>query len=63
LPKVDTTTLKKNIAGKTVKNAQKIIKKTISRVYDFNIQTNSKLLNILPFNKNNISIDVKIKSK
>ncbi|MDD2225063.1 MAG: hypothetical protein PHP97_02790 [Candidatus Shapirobacteria bacterium] len=63
LPKIDTATLKKNIAGKTVKNAQKIIKKTISRVYDFNIQTNSKLLNILPFNKNNISIDVKIKSK
>ena len=63
LPKVDTVILKKNIAGKTVKNAQKIIKKTISRVYDFNIQTNSKLLNILPFNKNNISIDVKIESK
>jgi len=63
LPKIDTTTLKKNITGKTVKNAQKIIKKTISRVYDFNIQTNSKLLNILPFNKNNISIDVKIESK
>ena len=63
LPKVDTATLKKNIAGRTVKNAQKIIKKTISRVYDFNIQSSSKLLNILPFNKNNISIDVKIKSK
>jgi len=63
LPKVDTDTLKKNIAGKTIKNAQKIIKKTISRVYDFNIQSSSKLLNILPFNKNNISIDVKIKSK
>ena len=45
------------------KNAQKIIKKTIGRVYDFNIQTNSRLLNILPFNKNNISIDVKIESK
>ncbi len=63
LPKVDTDTLKKSIAGRTIQNAQKIIKKTISRVYDFNIQSNSKFLNILPFNKNNISIDVKIKSK
>jgi len=62
LPKVDTASIKKNITGKTVKNAQKIIKKAISRVYDFDFQISPKIFNILPFSKNNISIDIKTKS-
>lgn len=62
LAKVDTTAVKNDIAGKTINNAQKIIRKTISRVYDFDFQTNLNFLKVLPFNKKNISIDIKTKS-
>lgn len=62
LPKVDTESLKKNIAGKTTKKAQEIIKKTISRVYDFNIKLNFNFFNLLPINSKNILIDIKTES-
>lgn len=60
VPKINTESLKKNIAGKTVIKAQEIIKKTIGRVYDFNFKINFKIFNILPLNSENIFIDLKI---
>ncbi len=62
LPKINIELLKKNISGKTTKKAQEIIKKTISRVYDFNIKINFKIFNILPINTKNIFIDIKTES-
>lgn len=63
LPKIDTDLLKKNISGRSTKKAGDIIKKTISRVYDFNIQTSFKIFDILPFNTKNIFIDIKNESQ
>lgn len=63
LPKIDANSIKKSIAGKTIKNAQSIIKKTISRVYDFNFQSNFNFLNLLPFNTQNITINTETESK
>jgi hypothetical protein len=62
VPKINTESLKKNIAGKTVIKAQEIIKKTIGRVYDFNLKINFKIFNILPLNPENIFIDLKTES-
>jgi len=61
LPKIDTVTLTKKITGRTVKNSQNIIRKNISRVYDFDFKNSFNILNILPFNKKNISIEIKTK--
>lgn len=62
LPKIDIESVKKNISGRTVKKAGDIIKKTVNRVYDFNIKINPNVFNIVPFNSKNIFIDVKIES-
>ncbi|MDD2482852.1 MAG: hypothetical protein PHE32_03500 [Candidatus Shapirobacteria bacterium] len=62
LPKIDTELLKKNISGRTTKKAQEIIKKTISRVYDYNLKITFKIFNILPFSPKNIFIEVKNES-
>jgi len=61
LSKVDTATLKNKIVGRTVNNAKNIIRKNITRVYDFDFKNNFNMLNIVSFNKKNISIDVKTK--
>ncbi len=62
VPKIDTELLKKDISGKTVKKAQEIIRKNISRVYNFNFKINLKIFDILPFNPENIFIDLKNES-
>lgn len=62
LPKINTAVLQKNLSGKTDKKAQEIIKKTITRAYNFHISTNFKILNILPLNPQNILIDTKTES-
>lgn len=62
LPKINVELLKKNISAKTTKKAQEIIKKTISRVYDYNLKITFKIFNILPLNTKNIFIDVKNES-
>lgn len=62
LPKINIELLKKNISGKTTKKAQEIIKKTVSRVYDFNIKINFNMINILPIQPKNIFIDIKTES-
>lgn len=62
LPKINIELLKKNISGKSTKKAQDIIKKTVTRVYDFNIKINFKIINILPVSPKNIFIDVKTES-
>lgn len=61
LPKIDLSKLKKNISGKTDNRAGEIIKKTISRVYNFNIQNNFPL-GLLPFKRDNIDIEIKSES-
>lgn len=61
LPKVDTFALKNKIVGRTFNNAKNIIRKNISRVYDFDFKNNFNIFNIVSFNKKNISIDVKTK--
>jgi hypothetical protein len=63
LPKFDISSLQKKLTGKTFNNAQKIIKKTNIRVYDFDFKSNFKFLNLLPLNSKNIIIETKIKSK
>jgi len=61
LPKVDTFALKNKIVGRTVNNAKDIIRKNITRVYNFDFKNNFNIFDILSFNKKNISIDVKTK--
>jgi hypothetical protein len=61
LPKVNIELLKKNIAGKLTKKAQEVIRNT-NRVYDFNLNTNFKIFDILPLSPKNIFIDVKTES-
>ncbi len=61
-PKINIDVIKKSISGKTIKNAQKIITKAVNRVYNYDFQIYPPLFKILPFNKNNISIDIKTKS-
>ena len=62
LPKINMEIIKKNIAGRTTKKAQEIIRKNISRVYNFNFKINLKIFNILPLNPKNIFIDLKNES-
>lgn len=65
LPKIDIQTLKQKISGKSKNKTIEIIKKDISRVYNFKIKTNFQFLdfiNPMPFLKENININVKTES-
>lgn len=59
LPKIDTGLLQKSLSIKTVNQAKEVIRKILPRAYNFNIGTN---LPLLPFNPNNINIEVKIEN-
>jgi hypothetical protein len=56
LPKIDNTSLQKALSVKTIKQANETIRKIIPRAYNFNIGTN---LPLLPFNPQNINIEIK----
>lgn len=60
-PNLDLTNLKKSLIGKTTSKAGAIIKKTVTRAYNFTIKNNLPL-NILPFRVNNLSIEIESKS-
>jgi hypothetical protein len=61
LPKIDLAKLKKSLIAKTTGQAGDIIKKTISRAYNFRISNNLPI-GLLPFRSENIDIQVKIES-
>jgi hypothetical protein len=56
LPKLDLAQIKTNLIGKTLANANSLIKKLIPRAYNFRINNNFPLL---PFRVENIDIEVK----
>jgi hypothetical protein len=56
LPKIDIISLQKALSVKTIKQANETIRKIIPRAYNFNIGTK---LPILPFNSQNINIEIK----
>lgn len=60
-PTIDSVKLKKSLIGKTNTKASKVIKKTVSRAYNFTIKNNLPL-NILPFRVDNISIEIEPKT-
>lgn len=65
LPKIDLVALAKSISGKSQSKANQIIKKTVNRVYNFNIKTNLpfiKAINPLPFQAKNINFEIKTES-
>ena len=60
-PKIDLDKVKKSLVGKTNSSAESIIKKTIPRAYNFHINNNFPF-GLLPFQKENINIEVKSES-
>jgi len=60
-PNVDLKSLKKSLLGKTTSKASEIIKKTVTRAYNFTIKNNLPL-NLLPFRVNNLSIEIESKN-
>jgi len=60
-PNVDLKNLKKSLLGKTTSKASEIIKKTITRAYNFTIKNNLPL-NLLPFRVSNLSIEIESKN-
>lgn len=60
-PNVDLASLKKSLLGKTTTKAGEIIKKTVTRAYNFTIKNNLPL-NLLPFRVNNLSIEIESKN-
>jgi hypothetical protein len=60
-PKIDSAKLQKNLTFKTNTSAESYIKKTIPRAYNFHINNNFPF-GLLPFKKENISIEVKSES-
>jgi hypothetical protein len=65
LPKIDIQSIKQKISGKSKNKTIEIIKKDITRVYNFKIKTNFQFLdfiNPMPFLKENININVKTES-
>jgi len=62
LPKISVDDIKTKIAGKSWSSATAYLKKDITRVYNYNVQTNYdfiKNLNPVPFLKNHIDIIIK----
>jgi len=62
LPKISVDDIKTKIAGKSWSSAAAYLKKDITRVYNYNVQTNYdfiKNLNPVPFLKNHIDITIK----
>lgn len=55
LPKIDLTQLTKNLVGKTKKKASEIIKKSVPKLYNYQIKTNF----LLPFQQKNIIFEIK----
>jgi len=60
-PNIDLKNLKKSLLGKTTSKASEIIKKTITRAYNFTIKNNLPL-NLLPFRVSNLSIEIESKN-
>ena len=60
-PNLDLNNLKKSLIGKTTSKAGTIIKKMVTRAYNFTIKNNLPL-NLLPFRANNLSIEIESKS-
>lgn len=60
-PSIDIKSLKKNLLGKTTTKASEVIKKTVSRAYNFTIKNNLPL-NILPFREQNVQIEIESKN-
>lgn len=60
-PSIDLKNLKKTLLGKTTSKASEIIKKTVTRAYNFTIKNNLPL-NLLPFRVNNLSIEIESKN-
>lgn len=60
-PKIDLKSLKKNLLGKTTTKASEVIKKTVTRAYNFTIKNNLPL-NLLPFRDRNLLIEIESKN-